>query len=253
MLHSFVEVTVIQYDRARSIGISQCDIIIKYKFEGRIANEVALHLYAPIDSRIDDVPRRIKEDVYLLVNIYENLILVCFATDRYMRSRWVDGIGAPQRKTTQLLHVEEGRLRFCHLAGDQRFDVRGIGKLRMPKIDDLVQYLIDKHKIFPYSFLIDDPTEIFDDDYYAIEQFQDVRRRYVEAGGCNYVDGWFFKIGEIDAFDVEDGLYVALGELDLSVEELRGVFDEVGAEVAVYYGVSSSGEEKYLGDHYLSK
>jgi hypothetical protein len=52
--------------------------------------------------------------------------------------------------------------------------MRGIGELRMPKIDDLVEYLIDEYKIFAYNFLVDHPTEVLNDDYNSIEKFKDV-------------------------------------------------------------------------------
>jgi hypothetical protein len=52
--------------------------------------------------------------------------------------------------------------------------VRGIGELGMSKIDDLVEYLIDEDKIFANDFLVNHPTEVFNDDYNPIEKFKDV-------------------------------------------------------------------------------
>lgn len=111
----------------------------------------------------------------------------------------------------------------------------------MSEVDDLVEYLIDEDEVLPDDFFIDDPAEVLDDDDDAIEKFQDVGGRYVKPCGRHDVDGGLFEVGEVDALDVEDGLHVALGELDLAVEELRGVLDEVRAEVSVDYGVATCG------------
>ena len=85
-----------------------------------------------------------------------------------------------------------------------------VGQLRVSKVDDLIEYLINEDKILPDDFFIDDPAKVLDDDYDAIEQFQDVGGRDVEAGGGHDVDGGLLEVGEVYAFDVEDGLDVAL-------------------------------------------
>jgi hypothetical protein len=52
--------------------------------------------------------------------------------------------------------------------------MRSIGQLRMPEIDNLIQDFIDKYKIFPNNFFIDDSTKIFDDDYDPIEKLENI-------------------------------------------------------------------------------
>ena len=51
-----------------------------------------------------------------------------------------------------------------------------IGQLRMSKVNDLIQNLINQDKVLPDRLLIDDSAEIFDDDHDAIEQLQNVGR-----------------------------------------------------------------------------
>lgn len=47
--------------------------------------------------------------------------------------------------------------------------MRGVGELRVSKIDDFVEYLVDEYKVFADSFLVDDPTEVLDDDHDPVE------------------------------------------------------------------------------------
>lgn len=52
--------------------------------------------------------------------------------------------------------------------------MRGIGQLGVSEVDDLVEYFVDEYEVLSDDFFIDEPAEILDDDYDAIEQFQDV-------------------------------------------------------------------------------
>lgn len=118
--------------------------------------------------------------------------------------------------------------------------MRGVGELGMSEVYNFIEDLINEDKILADGFFIDDTAEVFDDDDDAVEKLQYIGWGHVEAGGGYDVDGGFFKVGEIDAFYVEDGFDVTLRQLDLAIEELGGVLDEVGAEVSVDYGVAAS-------------
>lgn len=239
MLDRLMEIAIIKYDIAWRVGLSKCDIIIEDKLEGWVANEVALHLYAPVYWGVDDIAWWVEEDVDLLVDVDENLILIAFVADTDARGWWVDGVGAEDREVPQLLFdIQDGRwLLFDYFAGYEGFDVWGVGELRVSEVYDLVEYLINEHKVLPDGLLIDDPTEILNDDHDAVQQLQDIGRGYVEASRSNHINRWFLEVCKIDALNVEDRFRIAFWELDLTVKQLRSVFDEIGTEVAVYYGV----------------
>lgn len=59
----------------------------------------------------------------------------------------------------------------------------------MPKVNYLVEDLIDEYKVFADDFFIDDTTKIFDDDDDPVEEFEYVRGRDVEPGGSYNIDG----------------------------------------------------------------
>lgn len=120
----------------------------------------------------------------------------------------------------------------------------------MPKINDLIKYLINKNKVFPDHLLTNLPQEIFNNNDHSIEQFENKGRRDIKPGGSNNIDGWFFKISEIDSFYVEDWLDIAFGHFDFSIEELWGVFDKIWTEVSIDDAVTTWWEEKDLWDHY---
>jgi len=91
-----MEIAVIQNDGSRSIGLSECDVIIEDEFECWVSDEVALHLYASIDRWVDDISRRVEKYVDLLIDIDEYLVLIGLAVDRHAGSGGVDGVGSEQ-------------------------------------------------------------------------------------------------------------------------------------------------------------
>jgi hypothetical protein len=48
--------------------------------------------------------------------------------------------------------------------------MRGIGELRVSKIDNLIENFIDEDEVFADCLLVDDPAEILDNGHDAIEQ-----------------------------------------------------------------------------------
>lgn len=155
-------------------------------------------------------------------------------------------------KIFELFNIQKAALLAVgDLAGDQWFYMRGVGKLRMSEIDYLVEDLVDKNKIFTNGFLIDDPCEVFDDDDDAVKKFKNVGWRNVEASGCHDIDGWLFEICKINAFNVEDGLNIALGQFDFPVEEFGSVFDKITPKVAIDDRIAPRRQEKYLRNHHF--
>jgi len=74
-----VKVAVIQNDGAWRVGLSQSELLAENQFESGIANEVALHLDAAVDRRVDHISRGVEKDVNFLVNVDKDLIGVVFA------------------------------------------------------------------------------------------------------------------------------------------------------------------------------
>ena len=118
--------------------------------------------------------------------------------------------------------------------------MRSVGQLRMSEVNNFIKNLVNQDEILADRFFIDYAAEVFDDDDDAIKKLQYIGGRYVEAGGCNHIDGRLFEVGEIDALYVEDGFDVALRQLDLAVEKLRSVLNQIRAKVSVYYGITAS-------------
>lgn len=65
----------------------------------------------------------------------------------------------------------------------------GVGELRMSEVDDLIEDLIDEYKVLADDFFIDGSAEVLDDDDDAVEEFEDVGGRDVEAGSGHHIDG----------------------------------------------------------------
>ncbi len=74
-----MEVAVVQDDASRSIGVCEGDFFVEDEFEGGVAGEVALHLDASVDGGVDDVARRVEENIDLLEDVDIDLVLVGFA------------------------------------------------------------------------------------------------------------------------------------------------------------------------------
>lgn len=89
-----MEIAIVKNDTSRRVGLSQSQIVIQDKFKRGVANQIALHLNAPIDRTIDDVTWTVEQNVDLLVNVDEYIVCVVFVVDGNWRSWGVDGAGA---------------------------------------------------------------------------------------------------------------------------------------------------------------
>lgn len=133
-----MEIAVIQDNTSRCIRLSQSQLITKYQLKIRIASEVAFHLYASINWRVDHVSRWVEKDVDFLVNVNENLICVVFAYWNRGSGR-VDGIWAEEVKiVADFFEIQHTSFDLFDFACDKRFDMWGVGQLRMAEVDDLV-------------------------------------------------------------------------------------------------------------------
>lgn len=86
-----------------------------------------------------------------------------------------------------------------------------VGQLRVPEVDDFVEDLVNQNEVLSDRLLSDSATEVLDDDCDAVEEFEEVGGGDVEASGGDYVEGGLFEVGEVDAFDVEDGFGISFG------------------------------------------
>jgi hypothetical protein len=145
VLDWLVEVAVIEDDAAGSIGLSECDFLVEDEFEGGVACEVALHLYAAVDGGVDHVSWGVEEDVYLLEDVDEDFVLVRLAAHGHVGGRWVDCAGGEDGEVADLLLyvLDWRRLLLHHFAGNEGLYVRGIGELGMSEVNYLIQYFID--------------------------------------------------------------------------------------------------------------
>ena len=74
-----MEITVIQDHIARDVCIGHYDILVEDKFQRWVVGQVAFHLDAAVNRRLDHVPGRIEEDVNFLINVHEYLVGFIFA------------------------------------------------------------------------------------------------------------------------------------------------------------------------------
>jgi hypothetical protein len=56
MLHSLMEITVVENDASDGIGVGKGDIIVENQLQSGIASKVALHLNAAVDGRVNHIP-----------------------------------------------------------------------------------------------------------------------------------------------------------------------------------------------------
>lgn len=239
MLHRLVEIAVIQDNTSWGVRFSQSQLITENQLESGVTCEIALHLDTPIYWGIDHIAWRVEKDVDFLVNINENFIGTVF-THWDCRSWGVDGTWAEEAKIiADFFEIQHTTwLVLYYLACYQWFDKGCIRQLRVTKINDLIEYLIDQYKIFSNGLLVDNATEIFDYDDDSIQKFKYVGGRYIESSCSHHVDRRFFQIGEIDAFNVKDRLHITFGQFDFAIEELGCVFDKIWSEISVDDGVT---------------
>jgi hypothetical protein len=141
VLDRLMKIAIIQNDTSRGIGLSQSQLITKNQFKHRIASKIALHLYAAVDWRVDDVSWRIEKDVNFLVNVYKNLVCTVFAN----RNRWSWRVDSTWTKkiVADFFQIYHARFTLYDLTCNQWFYMGCVSQLRMSEIDDLVQDFID--------------------------------------------------------------------------------------------------------------
>ena len=144
VLYWFVEVAVVEDNGAGGVGLGEGEVVVEDEFEGGVAGEVTFHLDAAVDRGVDHVAWGVEEDVYFLVDVDENLVGVVLA-DRDRGGRGVDGARAEDGELSDFFYVEQAAAGFGldYFAGDEGFDVRGVGELGVSEVDDLVEDFID--------------------------------------------------------------------------------------------------------------
>ena len=115
-----MEIAVIQNNGPGRISLCQSELFAKDKFKRWVAHKITLHLYAAINWRIDDVSWRVKEDVYFLINVDEDLIGVVFA-DWHTRGWGVYCTRAEEAEVVAYLFeiYQATWLTIYHFAGDK--------------------------------------------------------------------------------------------------------------------------------------
>lgn len=120
------------------------------------------------------------------------------------------------------------------------------------KVDDLIQYFINKNEVFSDHFFGDLPQKVLDNNNDPIKKLQDERGRDIEPGGGDDIDGWFFEIGKVNSFDIKDRFDITFGEFNFSIEQFRSVLDKIWTKISIDDGVTTWWQEEDLRDHWYN-
>lgn len=79
----------------------------------------------------------------------------------------------------------------------------------MSIINDFVDDLINKYKVFPYTLFVKDSTIVSKDLHHSVDDIHHKRRRHVELGRCHEVNSEFLGKEEVQAFNILQSLNIS--------------------------------------------
>ena len=149
-----MEVAVVEDDGAVGAALADDEVLVQGEAELRVPAEVALHLDAAVDRRVDDGPDGEKS----IVSRSRMSTKISFLSPRPppaptlppLMGLWTlfDGVVFVERLGTEALGVDEDRL-----VVDEGLEVLRRRALGVAKVDDLVQQLVDQDEVLPDRLL----------------------------------------------------------------------------------------------------
>ena len=103
----------------------------------------------------------------------------------------------------------------------------------MPVINDLIDDLIDEHKILPDTLLIEDAAEVTEDLHHPVQDVHDIGGRDIVLGSCHKEYSKLLRVEVANPVHVEAWGRVSLPELHFSEEDLTCLSTEIQTDYII--------------------